>query len=82
MLFVESWHQAAGTRVFSVKVQGAMALDRLDIFAEAGYQTPLIKDVTVNVDAASVSAGVRVRFVSLAGVQEGPAVYGRSLSNA
>jgi hypothetical protein len=67
--------------VFSVQVQGATVVDHLDIFAEVGYQTPLVKEVTVAVDAAAVLAGgVSVRFVSLQGPQEGPAVYGMSLA--
>ena len=38
-----------GRRVFDVQVEGAVAIDNLDIYAEAGANTALIKTVTATV---------------------------------
>jgi chitodextrinase len=51
LLFSENWNGAwsAGARVFSVQMEGATAIDGLDIFAEAGAATALVKSVPVTV---------------------------------
>ncbi len=41
---------AAGQRVFDVSAEGQVALDSLDIFAEAGARTALVKDFPVSVN--------------------------------
>ncbi len=49
--FAEVWTGAygAGIRVFDVLMEGQMALDDLDVFAEAGANQALVKAVPVNV---------------------------------
>jgi len=73
LVLIEVWHQAVGTRVFNVKAQGRIVLVNLDVVREAGFQTPLVIDLLVDVTAAEGS--VQLEFVPLAQSDEGPAIY-------
>ncbi len=43
LLFAENFHSAIGKRIFDVYLQGNLALNKLDIFKEAGNKSALIK---------------------------------------
>lgn len=45
--FIEPTVQSPGQRVFSVRVNNQLVLDRLDLVAEAGYLKPLSRSVLV-----------------------------------
>ena len=54
--FAELWFEAtgggaggAGSRVFDVSIEGQLVEDNLDVFAEVGAQTPLVKTHTITV---------------------------------
>ncbi len=47
--FVELFHQAAGKRIFDVQIEDSLVLTNLDIFAECGDHTALVKQVVVTV---------------------------------
>ena len=49
--FVEHWSggQAVGRRIFDVSIENQLVLDNLDIFAEAGGYTLLVKTLQVTV---------------------------------
>ncbi|MCK7554874.1 Ig-like domain-containing protein [Chitinophaga sedimenti] len=51
MHFVEPFYAQAGKRVFSVKANGADVLTSLDVFAEAGQNKALVKDVSAVADS-------------------------------
>src|SRR5690606_1630267 len=53
--FAEIYNTGAGQRVFDVKLENALVLDNLDIFAEAGANTALVKEFNVNVTDGAVS---------------------------
>lgn len=61
--FAEIWSGASnpGVRVFDVLVEGALALDNLDIFASAGLNTALIEEYDVQV----VDGTLNVAFVKV-----------------
>ena len=56
-----------GGRVFSVKLQGAMVFQNLDIFAAVGANTPLIKGTDISVTSGSV----QIEFDNVAGHDRG-----------
>jgi len=49
LYFAETYYKKAGGRVFDVQMQGATVLSRLDIFAQAGANHPLVKSAQVSV---------------------------------
>jgi hypothetical protein len=59
LYFVEANPQAEvpGGRVFNVSLQGVRTFTNLDVFAEAGANTTLIKTSNVNVTNATISIG-------------------------
>jgi hypothetical protein len=75
-VFAEVWHREVGTRIFDVDVQGNTVFSRLDIVAEAGWQSPILKEVTLDATSAIVTNGIEIFIRPVAGVAEGPAVYG------
>lgn len=50
---------AVGRRIFNVEMEGTTVLSNLDVFAEAGASTALIKNVNVQVDDGTLN----IRFV-------------------
>jgi hypothetical protein len=72
ILFVESWHQRAGIRVFNVDMQGQPVFQNVDLFAEYGYQTPAEKVAAITISDADEDLRVRFRPTTS---PEGPAVY-------
>jgi hypothetical protein len=75
MMFMETWRSVVGSRLFNIKVQGSTVFTDVDIFNEAGYQTPLIKTSYVTLDTPGT---ITIEFVPRSG-KEGPAVYGLEL---
>jgi hypothetical protein len=67
LYFVEGNKQAlvAGGRVFNVSLQGAKILSNLDIFAEAGANTALVKTVNVTVNNGTL----RIGFTHVSGLE-------------
>jgi glucose/arabinose dehydrogenase len=53
--FAEIYAQAPGFRVFDVKVQGKLAFEGVDIFAERGHDTALIKTKQETVDSGYIT---------------------------
>lgn len=70
-----------GGRVFNVKVQGSVAFQKLDIFAEAGADAPLIKgaDVTVSNGALSIELDNVVQEAKVMAIEILPGASGPSL---
>ncbi len=62
LYFAETYHTAAGRRVFSVAINGATALSSFDIYASAGGQNRAISR-TFNATASS-SGQIVIQFVS------------------
>ena len=54
--FAENYEDAAfvGGRVFDVEIEGVLALDNLDIFSEAGFNTALIKTMNATVSDGQI----------------------------
>jgi glucose/arabinose dehydrogenase/PKD repeat protein len=61
LLFAETWGGAAsvGARVFDVLLEGQTVLPRLDVYAQAGFATPLSKTFTVDVSDGTLNVGFR-----------------------
>jgi len=59
--FAETWSgiTAAGQRIFDVLVENTVAVDNLDVFAEAGANTALVKTVTATVGDGQLTIGLR-----------------------
>lgn len=57
--FAENWSPAfaVGVRVFDVNIQGSLAFDNLDVFAQAGARTALIKTATATVTSGTLTIG-------------------------
>jgi len=55
--FVEHWSggQAVGRRIFDVRLENVLVLDNLDIFAEAGGYTLLVKTFQATVSDGQVN---------------------------
>ncbi|MGI9609063.1 MAG: malectin domain-containing carbohydrate-binding protein, partial [Acidimicrobiia bacterium] len=71
LYFVEAVHNAAGIRVFDVKLEGGLAVNDLDIFARAGKNKAMMIPVQTN-----VSGGVLdIDLVPIAG-KNLPAIHG------
>jgi len=77
LLLVESWHDSVGTRVFHVDIQGSRAFSNVDVVAEVGFQTPLVKSHVVVVDDGAVD--ISVSLYAAGGSAEPPALYGIQL---
>eukprot|EP00035_Acanthoeca_spectabilis_P007245 m.134300 g.134300 ORF g.134300 m.134300 type:complete len:1419 (+) comp13861_c0_seq2:60-4316(+) len=77
MYFIEMWHTDAATRLFNVEVQNQAIFNQLDLFAEVGFQTPLLKEATVTVNSETA---VQIKLVSATSGVEGAAIYGLSLT--
>jgi len=79
--FAEIAYTAARQRVFGVKIQGAPAIDRLDLFAEVGKDRALdrtFRDVAVTDGRLAIEFVRIVEFPCIAGiVVEGPAFGGK-----
>jgi hypothetical protein len=71
----------AGGRVFNVKIQGNVAFQNLDIFAEAGSDAPLIKgtDVTVSNGILSLEFDNVVEYAKIFAIEILPGASGPSL---
>lgn len=83
LVFAEMWHPRVGARVFHVDVNGERVLPSLDIFAQSGYQTPMVKALTVHLDSVlSGSSQIVIELVPIANSPQGPAVYAIALSTA
>ena len=78
-VFAEVWHRVVGTRLFDVSVNGNIVFSRLDVLAEAGFQRPILKEVTFDVDETRLASGIEVVILPDATAPEGPAVYGIAL---
>jgi hypothetical protein len=57
--FAEVFFQTAGQRVFSVDINGASAIENLDVLSEAGANTALIKTFTVPAVGGKITIGLR-----------------------
>ena len=57
LYFAEAYSGTAyvGGRVFDVVIDGATVLKDLDVFAEVGFQKPLVKSFTVNVASSPLA---------------------------
>jgi hypothetical protein len=57
--FAENWSPAfaVGVRVFDVTIQGSLVFDNLDVFAQAGARTALIKTATATVTSGTLTIG-------------------------
>ena len=55
--FAEIFFTEAGKRVFDVAAEGALTIDNLDIYAEAGASTALIRTIPVNVSDGTLNLG-------------------------
>lgn len=57
--FAENWSPAfaVGVRVFDVNIQGSLVFDNLDVFAQAGARTALIKTATATVASGTLTIG-------------------------
>ena len=71
MVFMETWRSVVGSRLFDIQVQGSTVFTDVDIFDEAGLQTPLIKTTQVTMNAPGA---ITLSFVARNG-KEGPALY-------
>lgn len=72
LLFSEIWSGAfgVGKRVFDVKLDGALKLDKLDIFAEAGANKGLIKSFDITSDGnLDIDLFHVVQSPAIAGIQ-------------
>jgi hypothetical protein len=76
--FCEPHYREANRRVFAVKLQGKLVIDRLDIFAKVGGNRPLdytFPDVPVSGGRLTIDFLPQVEFPSIAGIViEGPVV--------
>jgi glucuronoarabinoxylan endo-1,4-beta-xylanase len=59
LYFAETYYTSAGKRVFDVQMQGATVIGGLDIFAQAGFDHPLVKSAQVSVTQGQIV----IRFV-------------------
>ena len=57
--FAEPKFKAAGERVFAIKINGQIFVDKLDVFAEAGYMTALTRRTT---QTATGAKGITIEF--------------------
>jgi hypothetical protein len=72
MVFVEMWHRVPGSRVFNVRAEGQIALTNFDIVSRAGFQTPLVEEIRVEV----LDGILQLELEPLVSSAEGPAIYG------
>jgi hypothetical protein len=77
-LFVESWHDIPGTRIFDIEIGGHTVVDNLDVMQHWGFQRALsITPTGVIADGSTLSVVLRS-----SGSTAGPAVYGIVLEEA
>ncbi len=74
--FIEPNMKAAGQRIFSVRINNQVAIDRLDLVAEAGYLTPLSRSVVVmgSDSALRIHFEAHVRSAVVSAIQVQPLV--------
>eukprot|EP00041_Stephanoeca_diplocostata_P024542 m.625090 g.625090 ORF g.625090 m.625090 type:complete len:1261 (-) comp22547_c0_seq2:1117-4899(-) len=72
LLFVENWHRAVGSRVFSVAIETATVLSNYDIVQDVGFQVPVIHTFHVFVTDTELT----IHFAKHEESPEGPAIYG------
>jgi hypothetical protein len=52
-------HKAAGSRVFDVYIEGELVVDDLDVFAEVGANTALVRDLAARVEDGMLTVELR-----------------------
>lgn len=78
--FAEVWTGAAATgiRVFDVSLEGALALDNLDIFSEVGSNTALVKSIPVSITDGQLNIDFQrvLQNPNLSGIEVFPVLGG------
>jgi hypothetical protein len=69
--FAENFFTAAGSRVFSVRMENQLRVANLDIYEEAGFKTALVKDFTVSTTDGllNINFTPSINRLALAGVE-------------